>query len=59
MNDWQLSIYIESMAITVEVEGMKAENKQCEAMKKSMAYVEDDFFKKAENLYVLARDARG
>ena len=59
MNDWQLAIYISSLAVIAEIEGMKAENKQREATQKSMAYVEEDFLKKADDLYGLAREARG
>ena len=41
-------------AINVEVEGMKAENKQREVQGESMAYTEHKFVEKAEELKDLA-----
>jgi len=42
------------LAIQAEIEGMKAENMQREALEQSMAFVEQDFIDKANDIRNLA-----
>lgn len=43
MLDWQLPIYTEILALMVQVEAMKAANKERELLMYSLAYNEKDF----------------
>lgn len=42
------------LAVQAEIEGMKSDNMQREAVGSSMAYTEEDFFAKADDLRNLA-----
>ena len=56
LEEWQHQAIIQSMAVQAEIEGMKAENKQREYLGQSMAYSEDCFNLKAQELNELARE---
>ena len=52
MEDWQLRLQIEAMAIMARVEGMKAENMARMRRDEAVAYDEDAFFELADDLDV-------
>jgi hypothetical protein len=56
--DWQLPIYIESMAIIADIEGMKALNAERADQGKALAYDEQSFIDRGNELRQLASDAR-
>lgn len=58
MEDWQLRLQIEAMAIMVNVEGMKAENRSRRRKDQAEAYGEDAFFELAEALDFKASQLR-
>lgn len=56
MQDWQVKLQIQAMAIMVEVEGMKAENVQRIDNGHSIAYDDGAFCEKAGELRELAQE---
>ena len=58
MEDWQLRLQIEVMAIMVSFEGMKAENMARRRKGQAEAYGEDAFFELADALDLRASQLR-
>lgn len=54
MEDWQVKLQIQAMAIMVEVEGMKAENVSRIDNGHSIAYDDFAFSEKSQELMVIA-----
>jgi len=54
MNEYDVKRLALILAIHAEIEGMKAENKRRERQNYALAYTEDEFSVKAEELRVLA-----
>jgi len=54
MNEYDVKRLAEVLAIQAEIEGMKSENMQRQLLEHSMAYTNDEFLYKAEELRVLA-----
>ena len=56
MEDWQVKLHIQAMAVMVEVEGMKAENVQRIDNGNSIAYDDSAFCEKSEELRAIANE---
>ena len=56
MEDWQVKLQIQAMAIMVEVEGMKAENADRADKGHSIAYDDCSFHEKSKELSVIANE---